>query len=115
MFGTFDTSFLFLLLILLAVDIAVSYMHPSIKNAISNIIFIFAFTFFFLNLNSIFIQVFNTLSFKTLLPNTYVVITNPYIAVVIFFALIIGTVLNFRKKEHQHHAEHKEYTYEDMS
>jgi len=98
-FAFFDNSFFFLLLFLLIVDIAGAYHNPSIIKGIGNFVFILGFGFMFLNTRNTFVGALGNLSFSVLMPNTYATLNNNYLAVLLFFMLIIATALNFRPKD----------------
>jgi len=100
-FGFFDKSFFFILIFLLIIDVAISYVRPNVYRAFENIIILLGFGFMFLNTRNIFVNGLQAISFNAILPNTYATLSNNYLALLIFFLLIIATALNFRRDENE--------------
>ena len=98
-FGLFDKSFVFLLFLFLILDIFKAYRQPKLEFGIGNLILIFSFVFIFLNVKGAFMQFFTELNMSQYLPVTYAALSNNYLAILIFFMLILATIMHFRKPE----------------
>ena len=98
-FGFFDSSFIFIYIFIIFMDLVYAWFNPKVYNALANILLLFVLAYF-----SIFIKVGlvaynNALTFNSLLPQTYAFFSNDYWIVITFFALIISIIFNSRRKE----------------
>jgi hypothetical protein len=98
-FGLFDKSFFFLIVTMVIIDILVSYFKPQLWKGIANIFFVLFYAFIFLNVRTPILTAMSAININSILPNTYATINNDWVALLIFFMLIVATALNFQRKE----------------
>jgi len=94
----FDNSIIIIFFVLLAIDIGYSAINPSKIMGIANIILLFAMVYVVLFLQNQ-IPLLNVLSANALLPNSMAFLSSSYLPYIIFIALIISIIMNFRKSE----------------
>lgn len=96
-FKFFDKSFFFIAILILFIDVVVSALNPSRAKGVTNILMLFGVSFIglFLYTN---LPTFNqVLSANAILPDTYAFLSSNYLIPLIYFFLVLCTVLNFRR------------------
>jgi hypothetical protein len=97
----FDGSIIFLFLILIIMDMLVAWFRPNKLLAALNFVMVFALGYINLSLKALTIPIANSLTTNVLLPNSNLILTSPYTVIVIYFALVVGIVLNLREPNDQ--------------
>lgn len=111
-FGLWDKSFLYIVLAYLGFDAFISLKFPKLSRAAFNFLCILIFGYVFLQVRTPLLSVLNQFQFSQVLPNTASVISNNYLAVVVFFDLILCTALNLRKEDSEPNS--NQYNYSRM-
>jgi len=96
-----DNSFILIFFVVLIFDVIASYLKPSTTLGILNILLLFGVVYIVLFTQNFLTTLNSVLNANSILPNSYMFLSSPYMPFIVFMFLIASIVLNFRHKENE--------------